>query len=197
MNSGMSDTSRVTQAASQLLSHDGEVEHRRDSPTKPQQMCVQGKKRNPSEIAHIRPNPHGMTLRGKSTNVQTSHGVRRKFWNRYCRGLLLLRRIGSPCQKLHGIQLEKCTQVQTHSCTTTWLGSSPHDNTNISQCSKNTSHPSFQCPRCNRHGREPHHTLTSIVFVLDVDTTCCSFHAIRKLSTARILGQSHCVCNEF
>ena len=164
---------------------------------KPQQMCVQGKKRNPSEIAHIRPNPHGMTLRGKSTNVQTSHGVRRKFWNRYCRGLLLLRRIGSPCQKLHGIQLKNAHKCRRTPAPQRGWESSPHDNTNISQCSKNTSHPTFQCPRCNRHGREPHHTLTSIVFVLDVDTTCCSFHTIRKLSTAGILGQSHGVCNEF
>ena len=48
-------------------------------PQKPQQMCVQGKKRDPSRVAHKRPNPHGMTVRGKSTNLQTSQGVRRKI----------------------------------------------------------------------------------------------------------------------
>ena len=64
---------------SQLLSRDWQVEHRKDSPTKNTANVCAGKKRNPSEVTHNRPNPHGMTLRGKSTNVQTSQGVRRKL----------------------------------------------------------------------------------------------------------------------
>ena len=56
--------------------------------------------------------------------------------------------------------LKKCTEVQTHFCDTS------------AHCSTNTRITPFPCPGCNRHGREPYHTLTSIAFVLNVNTTC-------------------------
>ena len=71
----------------------------------------------------------------------------------------LWRRVGSPCQRLHGKELKNAQKCRRTSATHQPLFEK-HQN------------PTFPCPRCNRHGREPYHTLTSIAFVLNVNTTC-------------------------
>ena len=100
-------------------------------------MCVQDK-RDPSKVAHNRPNPHGMTLARQINQRANESRCQKENWNRYCRGLLLLRRVWSPCQKLHGIELKKCTQVQTHSCTHNVAGKVLHTTTRTSATVRKT-----------------------------------------------------------
>ena len=154
----MRETSRVTPASKSALFKQTASSSRQGISDKNLSTCVLGNRRQCKEKP-IR----GRTQQTKPTWHDASRQInqhsnesrcRKKIWNRYCRSLLLLRLVGSL---LHHTVAGKDTHTRKRTSATV---------------RKNTSHPTFPCPRCNRHGREPHHALTSIVFHLTVNTTC-------------------------